>query len=214
MLCFKPALPVLLRPCRCSGARSRSPTRWWSRCKRRRVRFTQRSAGGPPLSPLSLALLRCRSHSPRRAPCVWRASVATARRIRRRCFCLVAPRTLAVKCALSCQPSPAHARSRTGPRRALLLTVPPRRAQNAKLLHSLAEAERHSALKSDELQLLQDGQSMLQQQLRVRAMTPRAASRTAWRPRAGACVASAARYRAWFCAFGGLTLCSAFPGRL
>ena len=35
------------RPWRCSGARSRSPTPGWWRCKRRRVRFTQRfvSAG-------------------------------------------------------------------------------------------------------------------------------------------------------------------------
>ena len=148
--------------------------------KEARALHATRRWGPAPLSSLSLALPRCRSHSPRRAPRVWRASVAIARRVLRRCFRVVASRTPAVKCALSCQPSPAHARSRTGPRRALLLTVPPRRAQNAKLLHSLAEAERHSALKSEELQLLQDGQSMLQQQLRVRggidlrgARTPR-----------------------------------------
>ena len=116
------------RPWRCSGARSRGPTPWWWRCKRRRVRFTQRivSAGGPPLLALSLALLRCRSHVPRRAARVWLAAVATARRMRRRCFRVVAPRTPAVKCAFSCQPGPAHARSHPGPRRALLITVPPR----------------------------------------------------------------------------------------
>ena len=43
------------------------------------------------------------------------------------------------------------------------------RAQNARLTHALAESERHYALKETELQLLQDGQDMLQQQLRVRA---------------------------------------------
>jgi hypothetical protein len=58
-------------------------------------------------------------------------------------------------------------------------------AQNAKLLHALAEAERHSALKTEELQMLQDGQSMLQQQLRVRLPTP---CRVSW-AHLGACVA-------------------------
>jgi hypothetical protein len=47
--------------------------------------------------------------------------------------------------------------------------------QNARLTRELSESERHHALKEQELQLLQDGQDMLQQQLRVRARLAAAA---------------------------------------
>ena len=92
------------------------------------------------------------------------------------------------------QPAPARASARLPLRPTRAVHRRPCRltrlcpAQNAKLLHALAEAERHSALKSEELQMLQDGQSMLQQQLRVRPPAPCRASRLR-------CAACAARMR-------------------
>jgi hypothetical protein len=119
---------------------------------------------------------------PRRA---WRSTCRTgsaARRAKQRDRARLAPRAPRQSNAPpQRQPAPARASARLPSRPSRPVCCWQCRltrrfaAQNAKLLHALAEAERHSALKSEELQMLQDGQSMLQQQLRVRWVVSRRA---------------------------------------
>ncbi len=81
-------------------------------------------------------------------------------RLRRRTLRLRAPGPCAAPDAPRPPRPPRPPRARPG-------SAPPA-AQNARLAKDLGELERHYALKDQELRLLQDGQDMLQQQLRVR----------------------------------------------